>query len=278
MKSILFPTDFSKNTGKSLQYAIQFSKEKKCKLIFFHAFYDTIIKKNNKEANDHDLKLEVDLISSKLRDELKKTYRSLKIPYSEKDIEVIAKFGKNLVELINQTVLEKQINLIIIGTHYATGLKSLVFENQTVKLISKSMVPVLAIPIGYKYKSIKKIVYSTDLLNTKKEINQLNEINKIFKSEISIIYFDSWIEKTKQELTNTKFIETTGIPFHFIRVDIGSHLITNLVNFIKNKKNSVMCLFHSPKNKILEILLGSNTNELVLHLKSPLLSINRNKK
>lgn len=271
MKSILFPTDFSKNSKTSLKYAIQFAAEKKCKLIVFHAFFDPLIEKANKA--DH--ALEIDKISAKLKDELKKTYGLLKIPYSLKKTEVVIKIGKNVIELINQTVPEKQINLIIIGTHYATGLKSILFESKTVNLISKSKVPVLAIPIEYKFTSIKRIIYSTDLLHTKKELIRLNEINEIFKSEITIVYFDNWIEKTKQELANTKLIETTNIHFHAIRVDIDSHMITNLTNYIKNKKNSVVCLFHSPKNKILEILIGSNTDELALHLKSPLLSITK---
>lgn len=278
MISILFPADFSKNSNMSLQYAIQFAKEKKCKLIILHAFHNPGLEITRKKENEQEIKLEADLLSLKLRDELKRNHRLLKIPYSTKNTEVIVKFGKNLIGLINQTVSEKQIDMVIIGTHYATGLQSLLYENKTVKLISKSKAPVLAIPIEYKYKSIKKIIYSTDLLNTKKELIRLNEINKIFKSEINIVYFDNWIEKTKQELTNMKFIETTGIHFQSIKVDIGSHMVTNVTNFIKNKKNVVMCLFHSPKNKLLEVLTGSNTDKLALHLKSPLISITRHEK
>jgi nucleotide-binding universal stress UspA family protein len=275
MKSILFPTDFSKDVNISLQYAIQFAKEKKCKLIFFHAFYDPIIEKINKGTNNNIIKLEVIDKTNKLQDELKKTYSSLKIPYSNKNIEVVIQFGKNVIDLINQTISEKKIDLVIIGTHHITGIKSILFENKAVKLISASKVPVLAIPIGYKFKSINKIIYSTDLLNTKKELEQLNTVHEIFKSELGIVYFDNGIAKTKQELESLNLIKTSGITFTSIRVEIDSHMITNLKEFIKNKRNSIVCLFHSPKNLILKLLRISNIDELALNLNSPLLSIRK---
>lgn len=275
MKTILVPTDFSKNSNDSLQYAIQFVNEKEHKLIFFHSFYDSGLDNLKDAKNINLINLEVANLTDKLNQELKNSYSLLNIPFSLNNIEVIIKFGKNVVQLINQTVSEKQIDLIIIATHSTTGLKAELFGSNTVKLIDTSTVPVLAIKMGYKFEIIKKIIYSTDLLNTKKELEQLNSINEIFTAELSIVYFDNGIEKTKSELNNLKLIEETGLDFIKVKVNVGSHLVTEISEFVKNKRNSAVCLFHSPKKRLVSILLGSNTDEFALHLNAPLLSLNK---
>ena len=42
MKTVLVPTDLSKNAGDTMRYAIEFAKEKKCQLVFLHCFYDKV--------------------------------------------------------------------------------------------------------------------------------------------------------------------------------------------------------------------------------------------
>jgi nucleotide-binding universal stress UspA family protein len=275
MKTILITTDLSKNASNSLKYAIQFAKEKKNKLVVFHSFYDPGLNKVKNAKYTKIIDAEVAHLTNKLQTELKNTYRSLNIPFSLKNIEVIVKFGKSVVENIKQTVSEKQIDLIIISTHGETGLKTLLFGSNTIKLISTTKTPVLVIPVGCKFKAIKKIIYSTDLSNSKNELKQLIKVNEIFKAKLGVVYFDNGIEKTKEELKSLKLINDSGLTIDSVSVPIDSYLIQNIIQYVKNKKEILPCLFHSQKNKLLTLLLGSNSNDLVLHFKSPFISLKK---
>lgn len=275
MKTILVPTDFSKNSETALKYAIQFAKEKKCKLIFYHSYYNASSARSKKANAAMELGSDMNKVNADLIKWVKAIYRELKMTFSTKSIEVIVEFGKDVVKSINGICNRSDVSMIIMGTHGKTGLKSILFGSNTVKVIDTANCPVLAIPIGKRYQSANKLIYTTDLFNTKKELSSLTKLNEILKMEIKTVYFDNGIEKTKEELTNLAVLERSGLTVQNVKVDIGFHLVTELSKQMKGKKDALLCLFHYHRSRIMKYLIGSNSDELALQLKMPLLILKK---
>jgi hypothetical protein len=84
----------------------------------------------------------------------------VKVPSSH-----LVKIGDPIDEIIDAAQKCKS-QLIVMGTHGASGLKRILFGSNTSNVISKSNIPVLAIPQRYRFKKINSIVYATDLNNT----------------------------------------------------------------------------------------------------------------
>src|SRR6185503_6938352 len=107
-----------------------------------------------------------------LAKEVRKVYSQLNLKRELTGTEAIVKSGLLVVEEILDVAKSIKADLIVTGTHGVSGTEKL-FGSNTSNLISKSNIPVMAIPKGYRYKTIDKIIYASDLRNTLAELRTI---------------------------------------------------------------------------------------------------------
>lgn len=108
-------------------------------------------------------------------------------------------------QIISYSTINK-IDLIIMGTTDASGLKEIIIGNVTVDIIAKSECPVLAVPSNYKHKSIQKI-----LIPTNYDLHDLIALKFLFQfsaTKILNIHFLDITLKGKPSLKGTELIES----------------------------------------------------------------------
>jgi len=275
MKRILVPTDFSTSAKNAVAYAIQLAKKTNSELLFFHSVYSLIkdekmIRSYAKEYAKIKLKAEY-----KIRKDIENIYKKLHIKMNPDKVSFLVRFDTSPITDILNLVSEKKIDLIIIGTNGATGLKKVLFGSNTSQVISKANVPVLAIPMRHSYHPVKEIIYATDLENVTKELNRLKPIGKQLNAKITSVHFEYGWAKNKKELNNIKAIEKSKTNYHSQKVSLETPLIEPLKKYMKKRTKSILCMFHESKKGITKLLLGSNTEGLSMGLKMPLLSIQK---
>jgi nucleotide-binding universal stress UspA family protein len=158
MIKILLPTDFSKASLNAIEYALDFASGSNVTLVFYHSFipFDSVLAGAREKNREETIKVE---------QELKNRIEKLKVKMNENfpdvAIETCIDKGAESREIISYSEKNK-IDLIVMGTKGASGLKEVLIGSVTSAIIDKSECPVLAVPSDYKFKSIQKILMPTN--------------------------------------------------------------------------------------------------------------------
>ena len=158
MIKILLPTDFSKASINAIKYALNFASGNKTKLILYHSFipFDSTF-----YGSPEFRKKEIVKIDQNLKTRIEKLKAKLHADYPDCVLETFVDKGAEIQQIISYSKKNK-IDLIIMGTIGASGLKEVIIGSVTVAIIAKSDCPVLAVPSNYKYKSIQKMLMPTN--------------------------------------------------------------------------------------------------------------------
>lgn len=272
MKSILVPTDFSINAKHALMFASNLASTMKAKIILLYVYTPTVGRYN--------------MISGVLADEIsdaKATYDK-KLKKLAGQIAVKSEFKVEIgetVEVIAEIAEKLKVDLIVMGTHGASGLKKILFGSNTSQLISKVSSPVLTIPTYYRFRKIEKLIYATNLKDPEPEVKRLVPIAKVLQTGIEILYLDyGWAEgKKAQEKFDTlkKKIKNVNLSFKKQKVNIEDKMADALKKYAKRNKNAILAMFPEKKSFLDSLLLSSRTEDLANGMKSPLLSIRKTK-
>ena len=274
---ILVPTDFSKNATYGVKYAIQFAAQTQSDLLFFHSTCSLIPTSGSRDSYEMAVKKEILLKEELLKKTVEKIYHLLEIPLNPNKVQYGVTYGTSVVDDILEAAEEKHVDLVISATKGATGLKKVFFGSNTASIISKSPVPVLAIPAKVKYQPLNEIIYSTDLLNFENELNQVKSLCNKFSLNYTIVNFAPGGFLFPEEKELVKKIKALEPKFAQRSFPIDQPLTYKIENYMKKHKGSVLGMFKESRSGFTKFILGSITEDLTFDLKFPLLVFKKEK-
>jgi len=199
MKTILFPTDFSNNANRALEYAVEIAVLTNASLHLLHV-YTPMLSKDNVYST---------LLTDEVADAQREAAEKMKVL-----IETIGKEFPNLsctsevkigpvVDEILSAATEKNAELIIMGTLGANKLSKMIFGSNTAAIIEKSECPVLAVPSNCTYRPPKKILFATNFSYKDLDgIKKLARIGEAFNAEIILGHVDISIDEENDETSS----------------------------------------------------------------------------
>lgn len=281
MKNILVTSDFSKNANVAIRYAIRLSKLMNYKLVVFHCVFQspyTVIKAKQENRLEDYIKKDEEEKTKLLKKSVLDAYKYLgysKIPGSTT---VFASFNPLFIEKTIEVANTYNAAFIIMGTHGASGINKVLFGSNTSIMISKSSIPVLAIPENYRYKKIKTILYSSDLENFSNEIKKVIEFAKPLNAEINVLYLDYGTDYGNENIsTATEFINTTNYPkINLLKKEATNKpLLEQVKKYMDDHNQQWLVMFTKKRSFWTKIISGSKTVEYSMKLTVPLLSIKK---
>ncbi len=240
MIHLLIPTDFSENSYNALRYATALFKEETCTFHILNAFQtspsnlDSIRNKGRgtrlyqsiKEAS----KKNITNLLGRIAEEQQNPGHSFKA----------ISIADSLANAIGKSVLDLSIRFIIMGTHGASGLKSVFLGSNTVDIIRKiDFCPIVAVPSNYSFALPNTILFATgyEHLYDKYELGPMLQLAKLWKSKIRILHLKDDENESQQKATAKKTLaERLGkVPFEIVELEkkdkianqIGSHVEEN---------------------------------------------------
>ena len=264
MKKILVPTDFSEYANTALRYAINIGNYFNAKIYVLHVYdsisttgtYDkvrTFIKENAERA----LADNVRSFTSTIYD---------KIILEERAID------GNAVDVICSIAAHEKMDMIIMGTQGASGLKEIFLGSNTFQVMNKTEVPLLAIPQGFKYRPIKDILLPVDsgIVANSDTLNPLIELAKAYDSEIKVMHLET--EKMVVGYDPGIDIKLGEVPHSFHRV-IGSNDDTNDVinSFVEEDDSDLLCMIRRKRGFWEKLFHKSVTTREIFNSPVPLL-------
>jgi nucleotide-binding universal stress UspA family protein len=274
MKTILVPTDFSKNAENALNYAIAIAKKEKHKVLLLHV-YNTVV---TLPSPDIPVQYYAEAFESIRESALTKLNELKKTVLKRSKIECELMIEEGLtVETIIEVGRRKKAYLVVMGTKGASGLTKVIMGSNTAKVIERINCPVIAVPEKAQFEGIKQIGYATQYHSSDMPaLKRLAEMSKVFKSTIHLVHIadgaymisteEEYMERFKEKVkkvTKLKSIVSTVID--------GDDIGKELERYFKKEGIDLLAISTKQRNFIERLFGSSITKKLVFHSKIPLM-------
>ena len=276
MPNILVTTDFSDKSKAALYFAIQLANQIDCTLTFIHVGHIlTPTAWNIKRIESHIAEQTIS-IRQKLNLFVEKIYTSLQLPAT--DLNCIVRISVFPEAVIRQYAANNAFDFICISTRGAGKLER-VFGTNTANLISKSSVPVIAVPYKYKPMTIKSIMYASDLEHFESEILNVVGFARPLGAAVELVHFKTASDSKDSLAAIEKDVrKTADYEMDFTVVNRGSEnsIAGDIESAIKKSKPSMIIMFtDQSRNFFQKVFLSSKSEEYTFNAKIPLLAFSK---
>jgi nucleotide-binding universal stress UspA family protein len=282
MKTIIVPIDFSKNGDNAVEYAIRMSKMHYNKLIFMHVFSLPFLNPEVGMVYDQSFTDAQRIQADKaLREHVEKVYKSLGMHRNLllSELEVIEAISlASGIEKINQ---KYKANLIIMGTHGATGLKKFFLGSNAVDVLNNSDIPLLTVPSHCKFNSIKNIAYCSDFGNIDNELKEVVSFAKAFSAQVVVAHIakdNNTSASIEVDPLSKKWQETNNyekINLHIVQGNDNTHVDEALKSLLTQIEVDLLVMFHKQRNFWKALFEKSTSSELVYEWTNPILTMHK---
>jgi Universal stress protein UspA and related nucleotide-binding proteins len=248
MKKLLVPTDFSPNSKAGVRFAIRWADAQQLELVFAHVLHVPRLTRWSDDYYEKFAAGEGARCREQFEEFITGIYKQMVINPG-KHTYVIVRGGSADLAILEHCRNNVDIDCICISTRGAGSVKKL-FGTNTGNLITKSPVPVLAIPQDYEGFNINTILYATDLKSYESELEQVTAFAEPFKATIDVVHFEN---------------------------DAGTQsFIKKMEEQVEIKKPDLVVMFTNQQRTLLQKLFqGSRAEELSFRSKIPLLVFNK---
>ena len=192
-------------------------------------------------------------------------------------IPIVSK-GRVVTEIV-KTAKNKKIDLIVMGTHGASGYKEYFIGSNAQRVVTLSEIPVLTIQKLNHHLGFKNILIPIDnSLHSRQKINLAIVFAEIFQAHIHLIGLPE--SETTLELNKFKIklksvediIESDGLSYTTTIVH-GNSLAKAAIDYSKQHSCDLIVINTGHESKITGIFLGAFAQQIVNHSDIPVLSI-----
>lgn len=273
MKKILLPTDFSKNAWNAIEYALHFFKDEECLFYLLNAYTPVIYRVDylvGGPAVSAIPDIGVDMSLSGLErtvEQIKKDY-----PNSKHRFKTISEFN-TLTDEVENTCDKVGVDLIIMGTTGASGAKKIFLGSNTVHIMRKAKVPVLAVPEGFKFKPLKAIIFPTDYLDSinTKDIEPLLELVLKFNAILHVVHaVEDKLTPVQSNHRDLLKALIKDVPNIFL--DIIDENMPNIVHsYVEENKIGLVAMLNRKHTFLQRLLFRQNVDSIGYHSSVPFL-------
>ncbi|GAA4810255.1 universal stress protein [Litoribaculum gwangyangense] len=276
MKNILLPTDFSENSWNAIKYAIQFFEKEACNFYLLHVnrLSNNIMDGSPYVASEEVLEAVYTKPSKqKLRKVLKRIANNF-LPNKNHRFYSLTDYDF-FIESVRKHVLEKNIDIIVMGTKGASGLKKIIVGSNTGDVITKVKCTTLAVPEKAEFTKLKEIAFPTDFsLSYDIQILQpLSDMLEKHEAALRILH----VSKKKANLNIEQKRNSELLDDYFNNVIHSFHYLTNakiedaIQCFAEIRNTDMMCMVAKNLNYFQQILFHSKVEEISYHTETPFL-------
>jgi nucleotide-binding universal stress UspA family protein len=276
MLKILVPTDYSQEAKNATLYAFQFAQHTGSSILLYHAMPSVIPISDIPYENYYlDEKQEEGLLLS--------SYNKLLIENNlNPDLVKVTPIvdQQNLVHVgISFCAKNNQCDMVIMGTHGASGIKKMFLGSNTSQYIANASLPVIAVPATYRFEPIYHLVYASDLHDLTEELGVLTPFAEVFHAALEILYFDYAGPESEQLMIDAKTLLATQ-PYKNVKLSIKRGTIhlsvaENLKNQIESASTQLLVMVSGEHSWFDNLMIGSNAQQMVLAPKIPLLVLRK---
>jgi len=263
MKRILVPTDFSDNALNALRYASRIAKLFDAEIYILHA-YKLIQRAGSFIAIEQKMRKQAEIDIADMVDELSREEKKNTPIHTEiikgKIIPTIAEYSK-----------AKEIDLIVMGTQGANGLKEIFLGSTTNGVIKNTTFPLIAIPSDYQFsESPKKVVLAIDAdpVNSPDTLAAFFRLIAQAEAEVHFVH----VRTDDKESTIHPQVQDNLKEFDYTLHHLdGTDIFQTINTFVEEEGIDLLCMIKRDRGMLGNLLHKSVTQRRVFNSRIPLL-------
>jgi len=276
-KKILIPTDFSKNAWNALTYATTLFKNDDCTFYLLNAFQlyhfttDSLIEPEPGQPAYEQAREESEKGLEQLIDGI-----SIRSDNSKHKFEMVSTYN-SVLEAVETTVKNKQIDLMVMGTRGANNTENYLYGSNAVNVMEKLMdCPIIVVPqkIQLKKDTRKEIVFATTFKSAVKpnELEELLDVASKLQAAIRVLYIQKTGNLTKDQEFNKKelqeYLKDVVHTFHTL-TDIK--VVAGIHSFIESRGSDMLALINKKHGFLSSIFASTLVHDIGFKPEVPLL-------
>lgn len=261
MKKILVPCDFSDSSVQAFQFALQVAQQSKGEIILLNVV---------ELPGWHDPNYLKDMKAS-----AENSFKELKSKNVEGGVQVrsLVEHGPTTIT-INRIAEENKVDLIVMGTHGATGFKEFLVGSNTEKIVRFSKIPVLAVRKSLLLSHVKNIVFPTTLdPGQNKLLIHVKELQSFFSAELHLLLVNT-PHNMKRTIGEKDMMEAYARDFGLENYTLNTrndfYESDAIINFTIEIKADMIAMGTHSRKGLSHLFSGSVAEDVVNHMDCPI--------
>ena len=269
IKNILVPTDFSETATLALEHGVYLARITKATLYVLH-----VIKVSDLLYENH---TNATAIENYAHEHLATIANNYIAKYAIKVIPICTK--GNPASEITKLVTEKSIDIVLMGTHGASGFNEYFIGSNANKTIRKCSCPVLTIQTNTNKLGFSNIALPVNnSYHSLEKVNRTIDIAKLFSAKIHVLGLLDSDEEIAAKKFNIKLENIEKIITHegvlFTRsINRTENFALDTLNYSEQNNIDLIVVMSNDESELNESFMGLFSKQIVNHSKIPVLSI-----
>lgn len=270
MKNILVPTDFSDCAYAAVKTAADIARKQNAKIRLLHV-YERPIYGFVDMAVDHEQ-------NRKLKSEINEKFEKLKADsvLSGLDVATSLAWDKPVWEAVMEDDF-KDHDLIVMGTHGASGFKEVFIGSNAEKVVRSSKIPVLSVNQYNKPFDPNSIVFASNFYReAESAFKVVDKVRNAFNAKVKFLKINTPgnFEATwYSEKVMSEFAENIGLADYSMHIYNDENVEKGILNFCTSNEPDIIAIATHGRSGLLHLINGSIAESVVNHFHLPVLSI-----
>ena len=271
MKRILVPTDFSEHARYAAKVAAQIARKNNAEIYLLNLLdlpshmNDAI----NNGVNIPEVMLYLAKTKERLEDLMEESFFDGLTVYAdarlERAFEGIVTYSK-----------EKNSDLIVMGSHGASGFQEMFIGSNTEKVVRSSDIPVIIIKSEMEYFNIDKFVFASDFSEEiKKPFQKLVEFANMFEAKLDLVMINtpnSFKTNDVAEHIMQNFVSGFPLQNYSLHIYNDSNIERGIINYANKSNADLIGIATHGRTGLAHFFNGSVSEDIVNHAIKPVIT------
>lgn len=277
MLKILIPTDLGRGSRAGMRFAIQWARQQKARLIFFHAAYIPRPTRWSEKKYEAYRIEELNLRQRRLHQMAASALTRADAHDQAYDCIIVEGISPE-VTLQDYCRKHRDIDFICMSTGGAAGLHRF-WGTHAGNMITQATTPVIVVPKGYRTIPVRRLLYATDLNHYQEELEKIVPLVHHLQAELHILHLVGPDEMLPDKDLFEKVIRQefhVETQIHLEIMDETRSVAANLHKFIQKMKPSLVVMFTDRQRTLFEkIFYPSKAESFAFRTHTPLMAFSK---
>ena len=270
MQKILVPCDFSEQSLNAFRLATDLADQTKGEVHLLHVIevpvmHDSLLMPT--------LSFEATLLKE-LSDNAETQFKKLTADFPT-ETPVLTKnvFGNTSVMILDY-IIEHHIDLVVMGTKGASGLRELLIGSNAERIVRRSSCPVITVRTYEKLRNIKNIVFPNSLEEEQEDlVEHVKVLQGFLKASLHIVWINTPGNFTSDSITLIKlkdFAKKFGLKDYTLNIFNDKYEESGVINFSHTIHADMIAMGTHGRKGLNHIISGSVAEDVVNHIDCPI--------
>jgi len=179
-----------------------------------------------------------------------------------------------VTDTILQMIQAEEIDLVVMGTNGAGGLKEFFVGSNTEKIVRSSPVPVFAIHNALHVSDVKNIIFPTSLdLTQNTLVEKIKGLQQLFHAVIHVLYINYFtttlISDSEAQASLESYARFYNLENYCLHVSRSANLEEGIASYAERIPYSIIAMTTHGSKGLAHLLMGSIAEDVVNHVSEP---------